>query len=215
MIEGPARFGTHNEFFSYSVIGGKTQDLKYQGEPTYLEVADGNVFREYCSVHRGTHESTPTRIGSHNLFLAGSHVAHDCQLGDHIILSGGAGLAGHVVVEDYAIVSGMSAVHQFCRVGCHSIIGGLAKVVQDVPPYTIVDGNPASIRGLNSIGLQRRGFPDEVMKALKVAYKKLFLKKEINLAQALSSLKTTEESATPHVAHLIRFIENSDRGISR
>lgn len=215
VIEGPSRFGCRNEFFPFSAIGGKTQDLKYQGEPTHLEVGDANVFREYCSVHRGTHEHTPTRIGSHNLLLAGSHIAHDCQLGDHIIISGGAGLAGHVVVEDHAIVSGMAAVHQFCRIGCHSIIGGVAKVVQDVPPYTIVDGNPAGIRGLNIVGMQRRGFPEDDLKALKAAYKKLFLKKENNLSQAISSLKATHEGDTPHVAHLIHFIENSDRGISR
>lgn len=215
VVEGPSRFGKSNEFFPFSAIGGKTQDLKYQGEPTYLEVGDRNVFREYCSIHRGTHEATPTRIGSFNLFLAGSHVAHDCQLGDHIILSGSAGLAGHVIVEDHAIISGFSAAHQFCRIGCHSIIGGLAKVVQDVPPYTIVDGNPAGIRGLNIIGLQRRGFPEEDIKALKSAYKKLFLKKDINLSQAISSLKASHEADTPHVAHLIRFIESSDRGISR
>jgi UDP-N-acetylglucosamine acyltransferase len=215
VVEGPSRFGKANEFFPFAAIGGKTQDLKYQGEPTHLEVGDRNVFREYCSVHRGTHESAPTRIGSFNLFLAGSHVAHDCQLGDHIILSGSAGLAGHVIVEDHAIISGMSAAHQFCRIGCHSIVGGMAKVVQDVPPYMIVDGNPAGIRGLNIIGLQRRGFPEEDIKALKSAYKKLFLKKDINLGQAVSSLKASHEGDTPHVEHLIRFIESSDRGISR
>jgi UDP-N-acetylglucosamine acyltransferase len=215
VVEGPSIFGKANEFFPFAAIGGKTQDLKYQGEPTRLEVGDRNVFREYCSIHRSTHDNAPTRIGSFNLFLAGSHVAHDCQLGDHIILSGSAGLAGHVVVEDHAIISGFSAAHQFCRIGCHSIVGGLAKVVQDVPPYTIVDGNPAGIRGLNIIGLQRRGFPEEDIKALKSAYKKLFLKKDINLGQAVSSLKASHEGDTPHVAHLIHFIENSDRGISR
>ncbi len=215
VIEGHAKIGRGNEFFSFSVIGGKTQDLKYQGEPTYLEVGDHNVFREGVTVHRGTHEGLPTRIGSHNLLLAYSHVAHDCQLGNHIILSGGAGLAGHITVEDYAIVSGMAAAHQFCRIGKHSIIGGMSKAVQDVPPFMIVDGNPASTRGLNLVGLQRRGFCEEDIKALKSAYKKLFLKKDQNLANAISSLKATHDADTPHVAHLIHFIENSERGIIR
>lgn len=215
VIDGPSRFGVGNEFHSFAAIGGKTQDLKYQGEPTHLEVGNHNVFREYCSVHRGTHDHTSTRIGSNNLFLAGSHVAHDCQLGDNIILSGSAGLAGHVIVEDHAIISGMAAAHQFCRIGRHSIVGGMSKVVQDVPPYTIVDGNPAGIRGLNMVGMQRRGFSEEDLKALKSAYKRLFLKKDLNLSHAVSALKATHEGDNPHVAHLIRFIESSDRGIAR
>lgn len=215
VLEGHAKFGRGNEFFPFSCIGGKTQDLKYQGEPTYLEVGDHNVFREGVTVHRGTHESLPTRIGSHNLLLAYCHVAHDCQLGNHIILSGGAGLAGHITVEDHAIVSGMAAVHQFCRIGRHAIIGGVAKVVQDVPPFMIVDGHPGVTRGLNVVGLQRRGFCEEDIKSLKAAYKKLFLKKDQNLANAISSLKATHDADNPHVAHLIHFIEGSERGITR
>jgi len=215
VLEGHATFGKNNEFFPFAAIGGKTQDLKYIGEPTYLEVGDHNVFRENCTVHRGTHEELPTRIGSHNLLLCYSHVAHDCQLGDHIILSNSVGLAGHITVEDHAIISGVAAVHQFCRIGKHSIVGGCSKVVQDVPPFMIVDGNPASTRGLNLIGLQRRGFPEEDIKALKSAYKKLFLKKDGNLTNSLSSLKATHAADTPYVAHLIHFIENSHRGVTR
>ena len=215
VLEGHAKFGRGNEFFPFAVIGGKTQDLKYVGEPTRLEVGDHNVFRENVTVHRGTHESLPTRIGSNNLLLCYSHVAHDCQLGNHIILSNSVGLAGHIVVEDHAIVSGMAAVHQFCRIGRHSIIGGASKVVQDVPPFMIVDGNPASTRGLNMVGLQRRGFCEEDIKALKAAYKKLFLKKDGNLANSISSLKATHAADTPQVAHLIHFIESSERGVTR
>jgi UDP-N-acetylglucosamine acyltransferase len=215
VLEGHSSFGKGNEFFPHAVIGGKSQDLKYLGEPTYLEVGDHNVFRENCTVHRGTHAELPTRIGSHNLLLCYSHVAHDCQLGDHIILSNSVGLAGHITVEDHAIVSGMAAVHQFCRIGKHSIIGGCSKVVQDIPPFMIVDGNPASTRGLNLIGLQRRGFPEDDIKALKAAYKKLFMKKDGNLANSLSSLKATHAADTPHVAHLIHFVENSHRGVTR
>jgi UDP-N-acetylglucosamine acyltransferase len=215
VLEGHSRFGRGNEFFPFAVVGGKSQDLKYIGEPTSLEVGDCNVFRENCTIHRGTHEKLATRIGSHNLFLCYSHVAHDCQLGDHIILSNNGSLAGHCVVDDYAIVSGLAAAHQFCRIGKHSIIGGLSKIVQDVPPFMIVDGNPASTRGLNLVGLQRRGFSEDHIKALKTAYKKLFLKKDVNLAQALSSLKATHVADTPQVAHLIDFIETSERGVIR
>ena len=215
VLEGHAKIGRHNEFFPFAAVGGKSQDLKYQGEPTYLEIGDHNVFRENCTVHRGTHDHTPTRIGSHNLLLCYSHVAHDCQLGNHIILSNSVGLAGHIVVEDHAIVSGMAAAHQFCRIGRHSIIGGCSKVVQDVPPFMIVDGNPAETRGINLVGLQRRGFAEEDIRAIKAAYKKLFLKKDANLAQSLSSLKATHSGDNPHVTHLIHFIENSQRGITR
>jgi UDP-N-acetylglucosamine acyltransferase len=166
-------------------------------------------------VHRGTHDHTPTRIGSHNLFLCYSHVAHDCQLGDHIILSNTVGLAGHVTVEDHAIISGFAAVHQFCRIGNHAIVGGLSKIVQDVPPFMIVDGNPASTRGLNLVGLQRRGFSEDDIKSLKAAYKKLFLKKDNNITQSISSLKATHDGDNPQVGHLIQFLEESQRGVTR
>jgi UDP-N-acetylglucosamine acyltransferase len=215
ILECNARFGKGNEFFPFAAVGGKTQDLKYIGEPTALEVGDHNVFRENCTIHRGTHEELPTRIGSHNLFLCYSHVAHDCQLGDHIILSNNGSLAGHVSVGDYAIISGLAAAHQFCRIGKHSIIGGLSKIVQDVPPFMIVDGNPASTRGLNLVGLQRRGFPEEEIRDLKSAYKRLFLKKDISLANGVSSLKATSAASSANVEHLIHFIEESQRGITR
>ena len=215
VLEGHSKFGRGNEFFPFAAIGGKTQDLKYVGDPTYLEVGDHNVFRENTTVHRGTHESLPTRIGSHNLLLCYSHVAHDCQLGDHIILSNSVGLAGHITVEDYAIVSGVAGVHQFVRIGKHSIVGGYSKVVQDVPPFMIVDGHPAATRGLNIIGLQRRGFAEDDIKALKSAYKKLFLKKDGNLATSISSLKATHAADTPQVAYLLQFIESSERGVTR
>ncbi len=215
VIGGPSKIGRDNEFFPFAAVGGKTQDLKYIGEPTWLEVGDRNVFRENCTIHRGTREEIPTRIGSDNLFLCYSHVAHDCQLGNHIILSNNGTLGGHVEVEDHAIVSGLAAIHQFTRIGCHSIIGGCAKIVQDVPPYMIVDGNPGATRGLNQVGLQRRGFDEDDIKALKAAYKKLFLKKDGNLATALSSLKADRPASHAPVQHLIEFIENSKRGVSR
>lgn len=215
VIDGHSKFGRGNEFFPFAAVGGKTQDLKYKGEPTFLEVGDHNVFRENCTVHRGTHENLPTRIGSHNLILCYSHVAHDCQLGDHIILSNSVALAGHVEVDDHAIVSGVAAVHQFCRIGRHALVGGLARVVQDVPPFMIVEGNPASTRGINLVGLQRRGFTEEDIRAIKTAYKKLFLKKDTILSTSISSLKATHAGDSPHVAHLIEYIESSQRGVTR
>ncbi len=215
VLEGYSKFGRGNEFFPFSMLGGKSQDLKYIAEPTYLEVGDYNVFRENITVHRGTFENLPTRIGSHNLLLCYAHVAHDCQIGDHVILSNSVGIAGHIKIDDYAIVSGFAAVHQFCRIGKHSIVGGLSKIVQDVPPFMIVDGNPASTRGLNLVGLQRRGFAEDEVKMLKSAYKKLFLKKDGNLATSISSLKATLTADMPQVAHLIEFIEASERGVIR
>ncbi|MFC7339368.1 acyl-ACP--UDP-N-acetylglucosamine O-acyltransferase [Haloferula chungangensis] len=215
IVEGPSTFGRQNEFFPFAAVGGRTQDLKYTGEPTYLEVGDRNTFRENCTIHRGTHAHTPTRIGSDNLFLCYSHVAHDCQVGSHVILSNNATIAGHVTVEDYAIISGLSAVHQFARVGCHSIIGGMARISQDVAPYTIAEGHDPRTRGLNHIGLQRRGFSEEDIRALKGAYKKLFLKKDTNLSVSLSSLKAETPSNNPHVKHLIAFLESTQRGVTR
>lgn len=215
VLDGPSRFGCDNEFFAFAAVGGKTQDLKYDGEPTFLEVGDRNVFRENCTVHRGTTAEIPTRIGCDNLFLAYSHVAHDCQIGNHVILSNNGTLGGHVLVEDHAIVSGLSAVHQFCRIGEHSITGGCSKIVQDIPPFMIVDGNPAATRGLNVVGLQRRGFTEQDLRALKTAYKRLFLRKDLNLSNCLDALRVDAASDNPHVARLIAFLESSSRGVTR
>jgi UDP-N-acetylglucosamine acyltransferase len=215
VIEGPAVFGARNEFFPFAVVGGKSQDLKYAGEPTRLEVGDDNVFRENCTVHRGTTAEIATRIGSHNLLLAYAHVAHDCHLGNHVILSNNGTLGGHVLVEDYAIVSGLTAVHQFCRIGEHSITGGCSKIIQDIPPFMIVDGNPAETRGINKVGLERRGFSSDDLRALRTAYKRLFFRKELNLGNAINALRLDRASDNPHVARLIAFIESSPRGVTR
>ncbi len=214
VIHGHTEIGDDNEFFPFAAIGLKSQDLKYAGEPTSLIVGDRNVFRENTTVHRGTTADTPTRVGSDNLFLAYSHIAHDCQVGDHVILSNNGTLAGHVRVDDHAIISGLTAVHQFCRVGAHSITGGISKIVQDIPPFTIVDGNPASVRGINQIGLQRRGFSDQDLRALRTAYKRLFLKKDINLAEAVARLDPAL-SQNARVGELLEFMQSSERGITR
>jgi len=215
VIEGPSKIGSDNDFFPFAAVGGKTQDLKYAGEPTHLEVGDHNVFRENCTVHRGTTAEIPTRIGSHNHFLCYSHIAHDCQVGNHVILSNNGTLGGHVLMEDYAIVSGLTAVHQFCRIGEHSITGGCSKIVQDIPPFMIVDGNPGATRAVNKVGLQRRGFTDDDLKGLRTAYKRLFLRKDLNLGDAINALRIDRASDNPHVARLIAFLESSPRGVTR
>ncbi|MDR1192415.1 MAG: acyl-ACP--UDP-N-acetylglucosamine O-acyltransferase [Verrucomicrobiales bacterium] len=212
-IEGHTVIGSGNLFHPFSTIGGKTQDMKYQGEPTWLELGDNNEFREFTSVNRGTGAGEKTVIGSGNLFLTYSHIAHNCVVGNHCIFSNNGTLAGHVTVEDYVIISGLSAVHQFCRVGQHAMIGGCTKIVQDVPPYFIADGNPATVRAVNSVGLQRRGFTEEQISVIRRARRSLY-DENLNTTQALTLLDE-ELGAHPEVQVLITFVRNSQRGIIR
>ncbi len=215
VIERNTTIGARCEAFPFAALGGRTQDLKFKGDETHLHIGDDNTFRENVTIHRGTQTDTPTRIGHHNLFLCYAHVAHECNVGNNTIFSNNATIAGHVTVGDYAIISGLSAVHQFCRVGQHSMIAGLARVTQDVPPFMIVDGNPSATRGLNSVGLQRRGFSQDDIRALKSAYKKLFLKKELNLKQQVELFKEESESQNLHAQHLVEFMETTERGVVR
>lgn len=210
-IMGPTKIGAHNEFYPYTSIGQRTQDLKYVGEPTYLEIGDHNCFREFVTVNRATAQYGKTIIGSHGNFLAYAHIAHDCIVGDHVIFSNNGTLAGHVTVGDYAIIGGLSAVHQFCRIGEHAMIGGCTKIVQDVPSFMIADGNPAAIRGINQAGLERRGFSAEEIKELRNAYKMIY-RRELNTAQAVEALK---QSSSKVVQALLLFITTSQRGIIR
>lgn len=212
-IGGPAKIGPGNTFYPYTSIGQRSQDLKYAGEPTYLEIGSGNSFREFCTVNRGTLPDTRTVIGNHGNFLAYSHVAHDCTVGDHVIFSNNGTLAGHVIVEDHAVIGGLSGVHQFCRIGRHSIIGGCTKIVQDVPPYMIADGNPAEIRGINQVGLERRGFSAEDVRALRECYRFLY-RSNLNVKQACARI-AAEIVASDVRDVLLAFIEKSQRGIVR
>ena len=193
------------------MIGGRTQDLKYDGEPTYLKIGDHNTFREYVTVNRATIKGESTVIGSHGNFLAYSHIAHDCIVGDHVIFSNNGTLAGHVTMGDYAILGGLTAVHQFCRIGDHAITGGCSKIVQDVPPYMIADGNPAKVRSVNIEGLRRRGFNDESIRAVKKAYKKLY-RKDLNNSDALEALKEIDDPSGA-VGKLVDFVSTTERGI--
>src|SRR5216117_263415 len=169
VIDGNTRLGRANEIFPFASIGLKTQDLKWKGGTTFTEIGDHNTFREHVTVHSATGDSEVTRIGSHNHILAYAHIAHNVTLGDHIIMSNVATLAGHVVVEDHAVVGGLAAVHQFCRIGKMAIIGGCSKVVQDVPPFMLADGNPAETRTINKVGLDRKEVSEGTQAALKHA----------------------------------------------
>jgi UDP-N-acetylglucosamine acyltransferase len=213
-IEGPSKIGPRNEFFPYAAIGFKTQDLKYKGEPTLLEIGEGNTFREFSTVHRGTAPGEKTIIGNGNLFLAYSHIAHNCVVGNKTIFSNNATLAGHVTVGDHAVISGLSAVHQFCRVGAHAIIGGCAKIVQDVPPFLIADGNPAQLRGVNHVGLERRGFLELDIKALRRAYR-ILADKTLNFSQAVEKIEASEDAANTYVKYLVEFFKTTERGVIR
>jgi UDP-N-acetylglucosamine acyltransferase len=213
-LEGPTKIGPRNDIFPYAAIGFVTQDLKYKGEPTYLEIGGGNTFREFCTIHRGTSPGEKTIIGDGNLFLAYAHIAHNCVVGNRTIFSNNATLAGHVVVDDHAVISGLSAVHQFCRIGAHSIIGGCAKIVQDVPPYLIADGNPAQLRGVNHVGLERRGFLEGDIKALRRAYR-ILADKTLNFSQAVERIEASEDATNTYVKYLVTFLKTTERGVIR
>jgi UDP-N-acetylglucosamine acyltransferase len=212
-LEGPSSIGAGNVFYAYASIGQQTQDLKYRGEPTSLSIGDGNTFREFVTVHRGTAPESYTRVGSRGNFLAYSHVAHDCIVGDGVIFSNNGTLAGHVEVQDYAVIGGLTAVHQYCRIGRHAITGGCSKIVQDVPPFMIADGNPARVRGVNQVGLERHGFDKESVRRLREAYRLLYRSK-LNVKQAVEEIRNTLFGAA-EVEQLVEFIENSGRGIIR
>jgi UDP-N-acetylglucosamine acyltransferase len=213
VADGPTEIGPRNTFYSFCSVGGRTQDLKYAGEPTFLTIGSDNTFRESCTLNRGTVVGEATVIGSHNNLLAYSHVAHGCVVGDHCIFSNNGTLAGHVVVEDHAIIGGLSAVHQFCRIGTHSMIGGCTKIVQDVLPYCIADGNPAAIRAVNAVGLERQGFEPDTIKALRKAHK-LIYGGDLNTSQALARIES-DLPDLPEIKHLVAFIRSSQRGIIR
>src|SRR5712672_4026760 len=201
---GPMRAGAKNKFYAYCSIGQQTQDLKYRGEPTYLEIGDENTFREFVTVNRSTTSEGKTRIGNSGNFLAYSHIGHDCAVGDYVVFSNNGTLAGHVQVGDNAVMGGLTAVHQFCRIGRFAITGGCSKIVQDVPPFMIADGNPAEIRGVNLVGLERNGFAPESVKAIKEAFR-LIYRSKLNTQQAVEAIRN-EIAPRPEIAQIIDFI---------
>jgi UDP-N-acetylglucosamine acyltransferase len=212
-LQGPMRAGAGNKFYAYCSIGQQTQDLKYAGEPTYLEIGDENTFREFVTVNRSTLSTGKTRIGSRGNFLAYSHIGHDCIVGNEVVFSNNGTLAGHVQVGDNAVMGGLTAVHQFCRIGRFAITGGCSKIVQDVPPFMIADGNPAEIRGVNLVGLERKNFPVDRTKLIKEAFR-LIYRSNYNTAQALEAVRK-ELPQREEVREIVEFVENSQRGIIR
>jgi UDP-N-acetylglucosamine acyltransferase len=213
VVLGPSVIGKKNVFHSFCVVGGDPQDLKFHGEKTELAVGDGNTFREYVTVSRGTvGGGGKTTIGSGSLFMAYAHIAHDCHVGNETIFANGATLAGHVTVEDYATIGAFSPVHQFCRVGRYAYVGASTVITQDVPPFSrVVTERDTKSYGLNSIGLERKGFSKERLQSLQRAYR-LLMRSKKNTSQALEEMrKTLGESAD--VQELIGFIEAAERGI--
>ena len=194
-----------------SVIGGDPQDLKFQGEETWVEIGEGTRVREFSTINRGTAESRKTTVGSNCFLMSYVHLAHDCHIGDGVIISNGTQLAGHVTIEDRAILSGLVAVHQFVKIGRFAFVGGCSRVAKDVPPFLKAVGNPIKLYGLNSIGLQRADFPEDVVRELKRAYR-LFFRSELNLSQALDRAKA-ELKPFPEVEHFVRFLGESGRGV--
>src|SRR5438876_12317931 len=187
-LAGPMRAGKENKFYAYCSIGQQTQDLKYAGEPTYLEIGNENTFREFCTVNRSTKSDGKTRVGNRGNFLAYSHIGHDCTVGDSVVFSNNGTLAGYVEVGDHAVMGGLTAVHQFCRIGRFAITGGCSKIVQDVPPFLIADGNPAQIRGVNLVGLERACYAPESVKAIKEAFR-LIYRSKLNTRQAVEAMR--------------------------
>ncbi len=193
------------------VLGGAPQHLKYDGSPSYLHIGDDNDIRELVVIQRSMQGGGSTRLGSHNFIMAQAHIAHDCVLGDHVVVSSLTGLAGHVEVEDGAVIGGVTGVHQFVRIGAYSMVGGSSRLMQDVPPYLLAAGNPATVHGLNIVGLRRAGFSYEARRELKIAYRTLY-RSGLNVSQAIATLQAQLPSSVP-LTHLLHFIEQSQRGI--
>jgi UDP-N-acetylglucosamine acyltransferase len=213
VVQGPSKFGTNNVFHAFSVVGGDPQDYTFRGERAELVAGDGNIFREYVTISRGTQKGGgKTSLGNDNFFLAYSHVGHDCVIGSQTLFVNGATLAGHVTVEDYVTVGAFCPVHQFCRLGRYAYIGASTVITQDVPPFSkIVTERETKSYGLNAIGLERREFSAERLQALKQAYR-LLLRSKLNTSQALAEMKKTLGDSAD-VQELIRFIEGAERGI--
>jgi UDP-N-acetylglucosamine acyltransferase len=212
VVDGRTKIGADNRIFPFASIGLQTQDLKWKGGVTRTEIGDDNTIRENVTIHSATSEGEATIIGCHNNILAGSHIGHNVVMANRVIVSMAA-LAGHVIVEDHALVGGLSAVHQFCRVGKMSIIGGCSKVVQDVPPYMLVDGNPAETRTINKIGLERNGVSEESQSALRQAFKILF-REGLTIKNAITRVEQ-EVAPLAEVQHLLQFMRTSERGVTK
>jgi UDP-N-acetylglucosamine acyltransferase len=209
-LERNVHLGARVRIGSGSVLGGDPQDLKFKGEQTTVEIGEGTTIREFTTINRGTSQSFKTSVGKNCFLMSYVHLAHDCHVGDGVIISNGTQLAGHVTIDEKAIVSGLVGFHQFATIGRYSFIGGCSRVAKDVPPYVKAVGNPIKLYGLNSVGLERNGFPDEVRRELKRAYR-LFFKSELNLSQARERA-AAELHPYPEIQEFLAFFDRSDRG---
>ena len=215
VAQGPARLGRDNHLHPFAVVGGDPQDYTYTGQRVTLEVGDANEFREFSTVNRGTIKGGGvTRVGSHNLVMAYAHIAHDCMIGDHVLFGNGAQLAGHITVEDYASVNAHCLIHQFCRIGRHCFVAPQTVVTQDVPPFSLVV-TPRETRcyGVNTVGLERRGFSPERIQSIEQAYRFL-LRSKLNTSQAIEKMRGTL-SHSEDVLTIVRFIESAERGLTK
>ena len=214
VVNGPTTIGEDNRIFQFASIGDAPQDKKYRGEPTRLVIGDRNVFRESCTMNRGTtHDRGVTTIGNDNLFMAFSHVAHDCVIGNNTVFANSVAMGGHVEVGDWAILGGLVAVHQFTKIGAHAFLGGGAILSRDVPPYVMVAGNPAVPHGVNAEGLKRRGFSEEQVRHIREAYRILY-RSDLKLSEALARL-TTLAAERLEIRAFVDFIHSSTRSLVR
>jgi UDP-N-acetylglucosamine acyltransferase len=214
VVKGPTRIGRNNRIFQFASVGEDTQDMKYRGEPTRLEIGDHNIIREFCTIHRGTvQDKALTKIGDHNLFMAYTHIAHDCVVGSHVIMANAASIAGHVLVEDHAILGGFSLVHQFCKIGKHSFSAMGSIISRDIPPYVLVGGQPTKPHGINAVGLERKGFSQDAIRQIKKAYKIVF-KSGLKLEDAIATLEAMAVE-TAEIDCLANFLKQTQRSILR
>jgi len=215
VLEGNTRFGKGNRIFPWACVGLAPQDLKYHGEPTQVEIGDGNTLREFITIHRATEAGDGvTRIGSHNLLMAYVHIAHNCHLGSHIIMANGASLAGHVEIQDHASVGAFCGIHQFCRIGAYCFLGSYSVVNQDILPYSKTSApRPLNVLGANRVGLERRGLSADDLKELERAFR-LLSRSKLNTTQALEAIDAAGFKSE-HVRALMDFIRTSERGVAK
>ncbi|GHB91415.1 acyl-ACP--UDP-N-acetylglucosamine O-acyltransferase [Cerasicoccus arenae] len=207
-VEGYTLMGAQNEVWPYAMIGGKTHDLKFNGGKPGLKIGDRNVFREYVTVHGATKDGEFTTMGNDNVILAYSHIAHDCHVGNHLVMSSHAAFGGHVVVGDRVNIGWNAGIHQFCRLGDYAMVGACAKAVQDVPPLMIADGNPAEVKTINKVGLERDGFASEEITLARSVFK-IFYRENLNRAQALERLREHPEAKSRIISMILNFAAGS------
>ena len=210
-MDGWTTLGAGCTVFPFASLGTQTQDLKYKGGASRVEIGESTTIREYVTVNTATADGDVTQVGSRCHIMAYAHIAHDCRVGDEVIMANCATLAGHILIEDQVIIGGLCGVHQFVRIGRLSIVGGCSKVTQDVPPFMMADGHPLAIHGINSVGLKRHGVSEAAQRHLKNAYRILY-REGLSTSQALERLEAEPEKS-PETAELLHFIRHSNRGI--